>query len=199
MSDEQGFGMAEMLIASALLVLIGGAALGLLGQVEQIASSQTDLQSVLQSGLVSLDLLGRILRQSGNDPCNAGIRGLSSAAANETRVCSDVTGSAAPGDPDKGDPDGDTDDSYEDVVIRYDQSADTVQLVTVGGGVQTVAENISALALEFFDPSGTPVGPGPDASRARITLTSTSRTVSPRTRRPFSLRISSEVQLERHK
>jgi hypothetical protein len=65
--------------------------------------------------------------------------------------------------------------------------------------VQTVAENISAFSLEFFDQSGAAVAAGPDASRARITLTSTSRRVSPRTRRPFNLQISSEVQLERHK
>jgi hypothetical protein len=191
--------MAEMLISSLLLVLIGGAAFGLLGEIEQIAASQTDLQSAVQSALISVDLLGRVLRQSGNDPRDAGLCGLSRIAGDEIRVRSDITGSAAPGDPDKGDPDGDTDDTYEDIVIRYDQSADTVQLVTVGGGVQTVAENISALSLEFFDQSGAAVGAGPDASRARITLTSASRTVSPRTRRPFSLRISSEVQLERHK
>lgn len=191
-----GFSLPEMLVASCLLALISAAAFAMLGDLQRTASLQTDMQSALESAMVSLDLIGRFLRQAGNDPHGTSITALAVLSPDEFRVRADCTGSAAPGNPDKGDADGDTDDAYEDIVIRRDRSADTLVLVTAGGGAQTVAENISALAVEFFDSSGNGSASGAGAACARITVTGSCRTVDPRTRRPAGLQLSCDILLQ---
>jgi len=113
-----------------------------LTEVEHTAVRQADMQAVLDGALFSLDLVQRLLRQSGNDPHGIGLEGLEIAAAGGIHIRSDLTGNS-PGDPDKGDPDGDAEDAYEDVLIRNNTTADTLEVVTVGGGVQTVAEQLS--------------------------------------------------------
>lgn len=195
-TSATGFGLPEMLIASCLLVLIGAAAFGMLGDLQRAVSLQADRQSALEGTMVSLDLIGRILRQAGNDPHGKSITGIAAFLPDEIRARADCTGSAAPGYPDKGDADGDTDDAYEDIIIRRDRTADTLVLVTAGGGAQTVAENISGLALELFDSSGNETTSGSEAARARVTVTGTCRTVEPRTRRPAGLRISCDILLQ---
>lgn len=191
-----GFSLPETLIASCLVALIGAAAFGMLGDLQQTASIQADMQSALEGTIVSLDMVGRFLRQAGNDPRAMSFTGIAAFAVDQIRVRADCTGSAAPGNPDKGDADGDTDDAYEDIVIRRDRNADTIVLVTAGGGAQTVAENISGLALQFFDSFGNETISGSGAARARITVNGSCRTIDPRTRRPPGLRLSCDILLQ---
>ena len=48
------------------------------------------------------------IRQAGNDPFCTGVAGIAIVSTEEIQIRSDLTGSAGPGNPDKGDPDGDT-------------------------------------------------------------------------------------------
>jgi hypothetical protein len=191
-----GFGSLEMLISLVLVLAISGAALGILVQVERVAAVQADFESARDGALVAIDLVERILRQAGNDPSSSGISPLTALSSCEVRTRADLTGSGGPAEPDKGDPDGDTEDAYEDVVIRYAQSADTLRLESAGGGVQTVADNLSAFAIELMNDAGGAVAAGECAARARISLTSRGRSVDPQTRLAFAMRLSGDVELK---
>jgi len=193
--SEHGFSLVEMLIASMLLVVLGGSVLALLVEIEQVAGFQSDQQAALQNTLLGMDLVERLLRQAGNDPRDIGLNALSLAAPNQVRACADLTGASAPGSPDKGDADGDTNDSFEDVVIRRNSSADTLEVVPAGGGVLAVAENITGFSINFFSDQGAPIPAGPSAVRARIALSGRSRTVNPRSRRAFALQLAKDVHL----
>ena len=141
-----------------------------------------------------METLERIIQQAGNDPLTTGFSGLTITSATDIRVLSDLTGSAGPASPDKGDPDGDTNDSGEDVRIRFDVGDHAIELV-VGGTAQPIANNISDFSLQFFDRDGVATNVGDDVRRIRISLTGASPVPDPQTGHTFSLHLSSDVQL----
>lgn len=194
-ANESGFSLPELLVSCLLLALLSGAAFGFLNDVARVAGRQADLQSARTGLLLGLDAARRLLQQSGNNPCAASVIGTSTYGPGRWHVQADLTGSAAPAQPDKGDPDGDNADSYEDIVIRHDSSADTLGLESVGGGVQIVADGVAAFSLRFFDASGAEVGAEGKATRARVEITTVTRSPDLRTRRNSAIQLSSDVAL----
>jgi type II secretory pathway pseudopilin PulG len=196
--NQSGFSLPELLVSCLMLLLLAGTALGLLTDVERVAGRQADLQSARAGSLLGLDAARRLLQQSGNNPCVSSRTGIMTYGPGAWRLQSDLTGSAAPSYPDKGDPDGDNGDSFEDIVIRHDASADTLGLESIGGGVQTVADGVIAFSLRFFDASGTEVTADDRATRAQVEITAVTRSPDPRTRRNSAIQLSSDVALRAH-
>lgn len=194
-SSDSGFSLPELLVSCLLLALLSGAAFGFLADVERLAGRQADLQSARAGLLLGLDTTRRLLQQSGNNPRAAPVTGTATYGPGCWRVQADLTGSAAPAQPDKGDPDGDSSDSYEDIVIRHDTAADTLGLESAGGSVQTVADGVIAFSVRFFDASGAEVAAEGRATRARVEITAATRSPDPRTRRQSAVQLSSEVAL----
>jgi hypothetical protein len=190
----QGFSLVEFMIAALITLVLAGSIFGLMSRLQRTAGYQTEVQGVLEGVMIGMETIERILLQAGNDPHQAGFPGLAIAGPAEVRVRADLTGSAH-GSPDQGDPDGDTDDSGEDVTIRYNANTGSLEVVPQGGIPQPVASNISDFAMQYFDNAGVETTAGNDVRTVRITLAGTSPLADPQTGRVFSLRLSGSVRL----
>lgn len=200
--DASGFSLVEFLLSSLILVVVSMSVFGVLTNVQRTSSYQTEVQGVLDNTRTAMDSVTHILMQAGNDPLKVGLEGITITSATEVRVQSDLTGSAGGGNPDKGDPDGDAADSGEDVTIRYNSGAQTLELVPAGGSAQTLAANISAFSMQYFDAAGgvvTGTGPAPSVRRISVSVTGASTLPDPQTRQVFSVRMTSDVQLATRK
>jgi prepilin-type N-terminal cleavage/methylation domain-containing protein len=191
---EHGFSLVELLIATLITLVLAGSVFGLMSRLQRAAGYQTEVQGVLEGVMIGMETVERILLQAGNDPHQAGFPGLAIVGPAEVRVRADLTGSA-PGSPDQGDPDGDTDDSGESVTIRYNANTRSLEVVPQGGIPQPVASNISYFGLQYFDNTGGETTAGNDVRIIRITLAGISPLADPQTGRAFSLRLSSSVRL----
>lgn len=192
---EHGFSIVEFMVSAAILLLVAAAVFGVLTQAQRTVSYQVEIQGVLENTRLAMETLERILQQAGNDPHGAGFAGITITSATEVRVRSDLTGSAGPGSPDKGDPDGDTDDANEDVTIEFDAAGQSIDLASGGGPAQPIASNISAFAMQYFDRNGNATSAGGDVTRIRILITGTSSLADPQTGRAFSMKLIGDVRL----
>jgi Tfp pilus assembly protein PilW len=192
---EDGFTMAEFLVSTSIFLLVAAGVFGVLTQVQRTVSYQVEIQGVLESTRLGMDIVERILQQAGNDPHRVGFAGITITSSTEVRVRSDLTGSAGSGSPDKGDPDGDTDDANEDITIRFDAAGQSIDLVSAGGAAQPIASNIAVFAMQYFDRNGIATSTGKDVSRIRLSITGVSSFPDPQTGRAFSMELVSDVRL----
>ncbi len=191
----RGFSLIEFMLSSLILFVVGGSVWGILNQTQRTAGYQVEIQAVLEGTRYSMMTVERILEQAGNDPLNVGFPGISDMSATHVRVRADLTGSAGngtPSDPDKGDPDGDTMDSGEDVTVNFDAHAGTIQI-----NGQPIASNITAFSLQYFDKTGGAAAASDQVTRIRITLSGRSPSADPQTGKTFSIQLASDIQLLR--
>lgn len=192
---ERGFTVVEFLVSSAIVLVISGSIFGVLAQTERTAAYQMQVLEVLEDTRMALETIERILGQAGNDPYRIGFPAITIISPAEVRVQSDLTGSAGPGSPDKGDPDGDVDDANEDVTIRFDSGEQSIELVPAGTSAQPIASGITAFSLQYFDRNGNATDVGSDVTRIRVTITGASSYPDPQTGRVFSMQLGSDIQL----
>jgi type II secretory pathway pseudopilin PulG len=162
--DVSGFTLVEFLIASTVLLIIAIPLFGALNEIQKTAARQADMQQIMNNIRMAMQTVTRCIRQSGNDPYQAGFDAISILGPTEVRIRSDMTGSEAPGKPDRGDPDGDILDSLEDIRIRYNNLKSRIEMVSSKGSVQILADNISGFSLRYLDDTGIPTM---DDSRVR--------------------------------
>jgi len=191
---DPGFGLAEFMMSVLLMLIVMASLFDLMIRVERTAAYQGEVQEVVEGTRMAMETAQRILRQAGNDPLCSGFPGIVIVGDSAVAVRADVTG-AGPGSPDQGDPDGDTDDSGEQVTIRHNAAGRTFELVPAGGSAQPLASNITELRFEYFDGGGAPTAIGDEVRRIRITLTGAAPLPDPRTGQVFSMRLQSDVLL----
>ncbi len=190
---ESGFSLVEFLISTLVLLLVATAVFAMLAETQRAASYQTEVQAVMDNSRVALETLERILRQAGNNPRGAVLTPITIVSPSEVQIQSDLTGSATP---DKGDPDGDILDSGENITIRHNAGAQTIEVIPNGGSAMAVANHISAFAIDWFDATGTVTVDGAAATRARIRLTATTTIRDPQTGQVFGMQQACDVQIQ---
>jgi len=109
-----------------------------------------------------MSTLGRYIVQAGSNPRSASFTPVTITSSTQVQLCTDVTGSSGGS---QGDPDGDILDTDENVTIRYNQTACSIELVDGNGTVQTLANYISAFTLNYFDKDGNATTVGPTSER----------------------------------
>ncbi len=194
-SDTSGFSLAEFLVASLVLLLISAAIFDILADTQKSATYQVEAQAALDNSRIALDTLGRHIRQAGNDHHNIGISGISIVSPSQVRITSDLTGSAGAADPDKGDPDGDVLDAGEDVLIRYDAAARTLEMAAGGAAAQTVANNISACSFQYLGPDGAVTADGANVRRIKVSISGASPFPNPTTGHFYAITLSSDIRI----
>ncbi len=192
--DESGFTIAEFLISACILLVVSASVFGILSEVQRTASYQAEVQSVLNNTRIAMQTIERYIRQAGNDPMDSGLAGIFIAAPAEVGIRSDLTGSLRPSSPDKGDPDGDMDDSGENVIIRCNRTNSTLEVVS-GGSVQIVANCISGLSLQYYDAMGSATASGPDVRKISVTIFGSSLLPDPQTHKIFAIRLSGVFEI----
>jgi type II secretory pathway component PulJ len=193
--DVGGFALAEFLISALLFLGLSVVIFGVIADMQRNAGYQSEVQAVLSNSRIALQIIERHLRQAGNDPLGTGVRGITIVSPEEFQVHADLTGSEGLGNPDKGDPDGDTDDSGESVTIRYNSRTRSLEIVTGGGSSQVVAGYIAGLAFEYYDAQGSPTTLSTEVRRVAISLMATSLLPDPQTGQIFGVKLDSTIQL----
>lgn len=194
-SSESGFALAELLVSACILLVISGAVFGMLAETQYAAGYHAEEQTVLNNVQIAMQVVERYIRQAGNDPFKTGLTGITIVSPTEVRIQSDLTGSEGPSDPDKGDPDGDINDSGENVAIQYNNTARTLEIVPGGGPAQIVAGEISGFSLQYFGANGNPTTVGNDVRKIRAVISGAGSTPNPQTHQVFGVQVVSDIQL----
>lgn len=209
-------------MVSAVLTLIAGAIFTLLHQSQRSYQSQQDLSEVVQQARNAMDQITTSLRQAGNDSeeifgsetpppghTHSGIYPIEilvpePSPHSHIRINSDITGSVpdagAPTDPLKatGDPDGNLNNLYEQVEVRYNFGQKKLY-IDIGSGEQVLAENIVTFELTFYDIAGTQLTDPADNEKAiaRVHVQLVAETENPdlETDKIQSITLQSDVML----
>ncbi|MBN2320161.1 MAG: hypothetical protein JXR49_13845 [Acidobacteria bacterium] len=191
-TDEYGFSLVETLMASVILLVISLAVFGALNGIQQRARYQSEVQAVLDNTRNALQAMERCIRQAGNDPHQKGFEAISIINPTEVRIRSDITGSAGKN---KGDPDGDINDSGENLLIRYNSKKKRLEMVSRNGPAQIIAENISDLSLQYFDRAGNPTGTGRLVRIITITISGSGTCEDPRTGALYGVKMENTIRV----
>jgi len=190
-----GFSLIEFMLSSLILLLIAGAAFEVLSRAQRTAAMQSDMQEMTDNARNAMETVARYLRQAANDPLGAGFDGITVVGPSEVRLRADLTGSCGRSNPDKGDPDGDLDDSSEDVRIFYNASDRTLELIPSEASPQVIAGNISEFSMQYFDSEGAETLSGPEIRRIGVSLTTTGSLPDPRTSQYLHIRLTCDVRV----
>jgi hypothetical protein len=193
-TDETGFTLVEFLICTAAFLLVASAAMSVLLDIQHTASYQTESYSVLHSTQIAMQTVERYIRQAGNDPFAIGFPRITVVNTAEVQIRSDLTGSDRI-NPDKGDPDGDADDSGENIIVRFNRQSRTLDIVHNGGSPQIIAGYISDLQFQYYDKDGAPTTVGSDVRRITIKISGSSPIPNPRTHQFFGVTLCSEIRI----
>jgi len=191
---EAGFSIVEFLISTLITLSVCAAVFTILADTQRTASYQTEVQTTLENTRLAMDTIERYISQAGNDPLKVGFAGVTITSATQVRLRSDLTGSAT-GNSDKGDPDGDTSDSGEDVTIQYNSGARSIEIVPGGGSAQPIATYISDFSMQYFDATGPATTDGNAVHKVRVSITGATTLPNPKTGQIFSQQLSSDVSL----
>lgn len=194
-AGQDGFTLTEFLIATLILCVASAAIFSLLNDIQHAAGYQAEIQSVLNNTQIAMQTVERYVRQAGNDPTRSGATGIAIVSDSEMRVRSDLTGSAGPGMPDKGDPDGDINDSAENVTIRYNDRTRSLEIVPELGPAQIVAGYISGLKFRYYNAAGGETIHGEEVRKIGISISGASLRPDSKTHQVFAVRFDSEIRV----
>jgi type II secretory pathway pseudopilin PulG len=193
--DQSGFTLTELLISAIVLFIVSASAFSVLADIQQTAGYQSDVQSVLHNTQIAMQTVQRYIRQAGNDTLGCGVAGITIVSPEEMRIQSDLTGSSGPGSPDKGDPDGDIDDSAENVTIRFNSRTRSLEVIPAGGSAQIIAGNISGLSFKYYNAGGGIAVTGAEVTKIGISISGASLQPDPKTHQAFGIQLNSEIQV----
>jgi hypothetical protein len=194
-NDQSGLGLAEFLVSALILLVIAASVFGLLSEIQRKTGYQAEVQSVLNNTRLAMQLVGRYIRQAGNDPLGRGFTGITIFEPSRVGIASDLTGSESPGNPDKGDPDGDTLDSGEDVIIHCNSATRSLEIVHGGSSAQVVAGYISGLSFQYYDSKGGAAAAASDVRTIKVTISGTSLLLDPDTHTSFGVELNSDFHV----
>jgi len=191
-NDQAGFTLTEFLIASLILLIVASAVFKLLSEIQRSASYQAEVQSVLNNTRIAMQTVERYVRQAGNDPLESGLSGITIVSASEVQIRSDRTGSSGS---DKGDPDGDIEDSGENITIRHNKESRSLEVVPNGGPAQIVANYISDLSMEYYNAKGDQAASGDEVCTISVTISGSATRPDPDTRQFFGVKLSQKIRI----
>jgi hypothetical protein len=190
--EESGFGLVEFLMSALVVVSISAGLFTILTNMQSNAGYQSEVLGVMENTRVVMSMLERYIVQAGSNPRSASFTPVTITSSTQVQLCADLTGSSGGN---QGDPDGDILDADENVTIRHNQTARSIELVDGNGTVQTLANYISAFSLNYFDKDGNVTAVGADVRKIRVTISGSSTMANPRTKKTYSLTLASDFTL----
>lgn len=149
---DRGFTAIELLVATAITVVVLGGAVAITSQVQNGYRRQVEDAVAMQEGRFALEWIGRIIRGAGNDPFTA-TAAASCGGVAYVPVRWDPDGDAAYNSiriqSDSNPPDGQIggtgcDQAAEDVTISFDPDTNIIEFLdnSLGGEVATRTDNV---------------------------------------------------------
>ena len=150
--SDRGFTAIELLVATAITVVVLGGAVAITSQVQNGYRRQVEDAVAMQEGRFALEWIGRIIRGAGNDPFNVD-DAVSCGAVEYIPVRWDPDGDEAYNSiriqSDSNPPDGQIggtgcDQAAEDVTISFDPDTNIIEFLdnSLGGEVATRTDNV---------------------------------------------------------
>lgn len=213
---ERGFTMVELLVASAVTIVVVGGAVALTSQIQNGYRRQLEDSAAEQEARYALDWIGRYVRGAANNPTNAATSECPGPATtnfegvrfdpnndnddNDVRLMTDSN----PPDGLIGGPDaaGDCTQEHEDVTISLDPVANTITFLdnNTGGAVSTRTDTVIENLEFIFRNSAhavmdTSVDDAVNVRYIETRITIRTRTVDASTGEPMTRTLSQEVKL----
>ncbi len=158
-SDERGFTMAELLVATVVSLLIMGGAVAMTSQVQQGYRRQIEDAAAEQEGRYALDWVSRLIRAAGNDPYNLPNNQCSDLALNWLDMDPNLDGEnnairlqtdSNPPDGRLGGTTGNCTQTNEDVTVSYDATTRSITFLDNNlGGTAAIRTDAVITDLEF--------------------------------------------------
>lgn len=209
LSNERGFTLVELLVASMVTMVVLGGAVALTSQVQEGYRRQIESSAAEQEGRYALDWVSRLIRASGNNPYNVAITDCPSAATPFAAIVFDPDGDDIDNDirlqTDSNPPDGllggvagGCSQANEDVTVSFDPDTNSITFLDNNlGGTATIRTDAVIDDLRFIYR---------DAARAVTTnplnvvyvetqVTVRSRTINAVTGEPVTRVLSQEVRI----
>ncbi len=193
--QDHGFVLVDFVISGLVLLILGAALAGLWVEIQKVAVAQVDRARAQNHSSVAMRIIEGYIQSAGNSPVGPPIEGLVIMSAQEVRVRADLTGSASPGQPNKGDPDGDTDDAGEDITIRYNRNAQRIDLISGDGAPTSIADQIVDYSMVFFDALGNPTERGSETAVVRVQISSAGSVYNPHVTTPFARKLICDIPI----
>ena len=178
-NNEGGFTLVELLIAMTIGLIILTALSSTFLMQRKIYDVQEQVAEMVQTARAAMDMMTREIRMAGYNPTGAAFDGITY-DADQLEIKADMYQTS-----DTGNPDGDTDDSNENIIYTYydENSAYPYQIKrkTGNGDFVSFAENIEEFTFVYLKADGvTEVTTSAENDDIRqIEITITARTARP--------------------
>lgn len=184
-TNESGFSLVELLIVSVILVFTIGIIGGIVTNVQRSYSQQRPRTEALNDATAALDMMTRLIRMAGNNPNGiSGLQAIDPETANGGIYRTITIRSDWHGLTTNNLPDGDVNDSFEDIKffvqnnkLMKKESTDTVAVEFL--------DNVSSMQFIYYDTNNTliidPVTKADSITRIDITIIMAPPNVPPMT------------------
>lgn len=179
--SEAGINMIELMITLLIILALAGGIFVSIDSNQLRSIAEGEMLQAQQNIRVAVTGIAAFIQQAGNNPLNntqIDANAIVPQGANGVRVVTDTLGDSV-GDKahhsnSQGDPDGDSTDDYEDVIIQFNSSLRQIDLTANVNGVSqksTLAKNISALSFDYLDGGGNVTAVASQIRAVRINIT----------------------------
>ena len=164
-NKESGFTLVELLIAMTIGLIILAALSSTFLMQRKIYDVQEQIVEMVQTTRAAMDMMTMEIRMAGYDPTGAGFDGITY-DDDQLEIKADMYQTNKTGDPD-----GDTDDSNENIIYTMDSDYPFEIRRNTGGGRQPFAENIQSFTFNYLDSTGSATATTADIRQITITIT----------------------------
>jgi Tfp pilus assembly protein PilW len=205
-TDDRGFTLAELLIASLVTVLVLGGAVMLTSQVQVSYRKQIEDSAAEQEGRYALDWVSKLIRAAGNNHYNIATSDCPAAGTPFSAVIFDpgVTNSirlqsdSNPPDGLLGGPAGTCTQANEDVTVSFDADTNSITFLDNNlGGAASVRTDavIDSIQFVYRDAAHVVTANAANVVYVETLVTVRTRTIDPQTGAPATRTLSEEVRL----
>lgn len=149
--NEQGFTLMELLVVTVVAGVVMAAIYTTYYSQQKSYVAQEQVAGMQQNLRAAMLFMEREIRMAGCDPTGNANAGIITADANSVHFTLDIRGTS-----EGSDPDGDTDDTNEDIAYSLDDN-DGDGDNDLERNDNLIAENIDALDFVYLDEDGTPI------------------------------------------
>lgn len=192
MKKDHGYSLVEMLVTLAFVGIVSGSVLSLMMRGQKNFTAEENLKDAVQNVRLATETISRYLKELGNDCTGNAKANLISIGADQIVFTSDLNGNLGPN---RGDPDGIIDPSFETFTISFSGGTNTAFPETVMLNGQPLAKNIKSLTFQGYDADNNPTGNPAQVKKIRITIEGETSDINPDLNRREAARIVSEVHL----
>jgi hypothetical protein len=208
-ANERGFTLAELLVSTAVSMLVLGGAVALTSQVQNGYRRQMEDSTAIQEARYALDWLGRLIRGAGNNPYSVVVTDCPAALTPVEAIRLDPNGDGVdndiriqadnnPTDGVFGGVAGTCDQPNEDVTISFDAANSVIVFLDNNlGGDATVRTDQVIADLQFIyrNPERNITADGADVAYVEVQITVRTRTPDPSTGVPLTRTLSQEFRV----